>query len=197
MKWSTIIAICLSLIFLNVQADEIAPNKTLKWSDLRVADQDFSNELFEKRQKMLKGHQHLAALTLGLALVSGVTAVMGKKKIEDARNARGGVKSGSDADELHLHILTAGATMVSYLTTAYFSINAPKAESMQDSDGLKWHKRFAMVHFPAMVLGPVMGLMAYNQYKNGKDPKGISKLHGPVMALGVASLLGAAIAIEF
>lgn len=192
-----IFALIASLISLNLSAEETKQSQKLSLFDLRIPEKDYTKEMQDVREKKLHGHHHLGRLTLALAAASFVTAVLAKKNVDDDRAARGGRMDKSDADNFNLHVMTAGLTLASYFTTAYFSISAPKADVMEDTDSVKWHKRFAYVHMPAMVIGPFLGLAALNDYKKGKNPSGIAKLHRPVMMLGVAALAGAAISVEF
>jgi hypothetical protein len=69
-------------------------------------------------------------------------------------------KDPSDADNFNIHMASVGLTLASYFTTAYFSINAPNSDVMEDIDSVKWHKRLAYVHMSAMVIGPILGLKA-------------------------------------
>ena len=165
--------------------------------DLRIPESEYTKDMQEVRERKLKGHQHLGALTLGLAVASAVTAIIATNKMDDARAARNGVTDRSDGNKFNTHSLVAGLTLASYLTTAYYSISAPKSDSMEDLDSVKWHKRLAYVHFPAMIIGPILGLKAISDYKKGKNPSGIAKLHRPIMAIGIAALAGAAIMVEF
>ncbi len=199
MKFLSTLVLSFSLLFSTVFAQETAeePAKELSWYSLRVPEKDYTKEMQEVREKKLHAHKHLGMLTLGLAAASAVTAVLATNKMKDARSARGGRADKSDADEFNLHVMTAGLTMATYFTTAYFSLSAPKADTMGDTDGVRWHKYFANVHMPAMIIGPLLGLKAIDDYKKGRDPRGIAKLHKPIMALGVAALAGAVISVEF
>lgn len=173
------------------------PKKELTLFDLRIPESEYTKDMQEMRERKLNGHKHLAALTLGLTAATIVTAILAKNKVNDERAARGGRMDKSDADNFNLHVMTAGLTLASYFTTAYYSMSAPKADSMQDLDSVKWHKRLAFVHMPAMVIGPILGLKAIDDYKKGRNPSGIAKLHRPLMILGAAALAGAAIVVEF
>ncbi len=193
-----VIAFNSKIIAAEVKQNEVPESiKKITMFDLRIPDKDYTEDLNDKRLTKLKAHRHAAALTLGLAAASFVTAVLAKKNVDDDRAARNGRMDASDAKNFNLHMAVAGATLASYFTTAYLSISAPKAESMEDLDQIKWHKRLAFIHMPAMIIGPALGLKAYGDYKHGKNPSGIGKLHKPVMMLGVASLLGAAFVAEF
>ena len=203
MKFLSTLILSFSLLFSTAFAEEVAveaasePAKELSWYSLRVPEKDYTKEMQEVREKKLHAHKHLGMLTLGLAAASAVTAVLATNKMKDARSARGGRADKSDADEFNLHVMTAGLTMATYFTTAYFSLSAPKADTTGDTDGVRWHKYFASVHMPAMIIGPLLGLKAISDYKKGQDPSGIAKLHKPIMALGVAALAGAVISVEF
>lgn len=174
-----------------------AQEKELTLFDLRIPESEYTKDMQDIREKKLVMHKHMGALTLGLATATVITAIMAKNKVDDARAARGGRMEKSDADEFNLHVMTAGLTLASYFTTAYFSISAPKADTMADVDSVKWHKRLAMVHMPAMIIGPILGLKALDDYKRGRNPRGIAKMHRPLMVLGAAALAGAAIVVEF
>jgi hypothetical protein len=78
-------------------------------------------------------------------------------------------------------------SLVSYYATAYYSLSAPKPEGMVDEKSRQWHKGLAWIHGTAMVLAPVLGLMALKDYHDGKDPTGIAKVHKPLMILGYAA----------
>ena len=171
--------------------------KKLSWFDLRIPESQYTKEMQDERNHKLVMHKHMAGVTLGLVAASILTAVLAKKGVDDDRAARGGRMDRSDADNFNLHVMTAGLTLASYLATAYFSMSAPKADVMMDSEKVKWHKRLAFVHMPAMILGPILGLKAINDYKKGKNPSGIAKLHRPLMLAGAAALVGAAVTIEF
>ncbi|MBY0413434.1 MAG: hypothetical protein K2Q18_04685 [Bdellovibrionales bacterium] len=179
------------------QTQEIQPKKELTLLDLRIPEEKYTSQMQDVRERKLNGHRHLGALTLGLTAATIVTAILAKNKVNDDRAARGGRMDKSDADNFNLHMLTAGVTLASYFTTAYYSISAPKSDSMSDADSVKWHKRFAYVHMPAMIIGPILGLKAIDDYKKGRNPSGAAKLHRPIMILGAAALAGAAIAVEF
>lgn len=203
MKFISTLLLCFSLLcssaFAENEPKEEANTTTapLSWYSLRTPEKDYTKDMQDIREKKLHGHKHLGMLTLGLAAASAVTAVLATGKMKDARSARGGRADKSDADEFNLHVMTAGLTMASYFATAYYSLSAPKADTMEDLDSVKWHKYFASVHMPAMIIGPLLGLKAISDYKKGQDPSGIAKLHKPLMALGVAALAGAVISVEF
>ena len=193
------LALCSNSFAQTAESNQIdqESKKELTLFDLRIPESEFTKDMQEVREKKLNGHKHLAALTLGLTAATIVTAILAKNKVDDDRAARGGRMDKSDADNFNLHVMTAGLTLASYFTTAYFSLSAPKADTMQDLDSVKWHKRLAFVHMPAMIIGPILGLKAIDDYKKGRNPSGIAKLHRPLMILGAAALAGAAIVVEF
>lgn len=196
--------LCALCVLSPTQAEELNHNDAIKRAgenvslfDLRIPDKDYSEELNDKRNHHLKAHRHAAHATLALAVASFATAFIAKKNVDDDRSARGGRMDASDADNFNLHLITAGVTLASYFTTAYFGITAPKAQSMEDTEQIKWHKRLAFIHMPAMIIGPMFALKAHNDYKKGRNPTGVGKLHRPIMMLGIAALAGAGFVAEF
>ncbi len=121
---------------------------------------------------------------MGLMVASFASAYLGKKKIDDDRAARGGVKSTEDASNMNLHMGISALTLVSYFTTAYFSLSAPKPDDFAQTSARSWHTGLAWIHGSAMVLAPVLGYLAFKDYHDGKDPSGIAKLHRPLMMVG-------------
>lgn len=191
-----------ALLTQNILANETTSTKLESYHhvgliDLRIPDKDFSEDLLKKREHDLKAHRHAGFATLGLAALSFATAFMAKKEVDDARALRNGRMDASDANKFNIHLITAGATLATYFTTAYLGMNAPKSQSMLDTEATAWHKRLAYIHVPAMILGPIFAFKAYTDYKNGRNPSGIGKLHRPTMMLGSAALLGAYFVQEF
>lgn len=202
-KWLCLF-LCLVTVLTSTHAQELESKDPVQMAgekvslfDLRIPDKDFSEELNNKRNHHLKAHRHAAHATLALAVASFATALIAKNNVDDDRAARGDRMDASDADNFNLHLITAGVTLASYFTTAYFGITAPKAQSMEDTEQIKWHKRLAFVHMPAMIIGPLFALKAHNDYKKGRNPSGVGKLHRPIMMLGIAALAGAGFVAEF
>lgn len=162
-----------------------------------VTEDQFSKKIAEARVHKLHAHKHLGYLTLTLATASAVTAIMAKKEVDKDRAARGGAKASSDAKNFDLHMALGAATLVSYYTTAYYSLSAPKIKNTEDDKKRKIHKHLAYIHGTAFVLAPVLGLMAYKDYDKGQDPSGAAKLHRPVMLTGIAALVSAFATITF
>ncbi len=181
----------------NLKASEQVQLKDLGLLNPYVLEEDFSKEIAESRVHKLHAHQHMGYLTLTLATASAVTAMMAKKDVDDERASRGGTKNSSDAKNFDLHMALGAATLVSYYTTAYYSLSAPKIKNTEDEKKRKIHKHLAYVHGTAFVLAPILGLMAYKDYDKAQDPSGIAKLHRPVMLTGIAALLSAFAVITF
>lgn len=200
MKHFFIILLIGALLPLSIYSQDQKPDsskKELTLFDLRIPENEYTSDMQDVRLKKLETHEHMGKITLGLAAVSVLTAVIAKRNVNRDRNSRRGRKDPSDADNFNIHMASVGLTLASYFTTAYFSISAPKADVMEDIDSVKWHKRLAYVHMSAMVIGPILGLKAISDYRQGRNPSGIAKLHRPLMLLGVAALAGAAIVVEF
>jgi aryl-alcohol dehydrogenase-like predicted oxidoreductase len=125
-----------------------------------------------KRSKMLKTHQ-----ILGL-----ITAVPMAATIFTASGAEGG----SDAKrDLHKNMaITTGAL---YFTTASFSLFAPEVEEKKATGSTKFHKALAWIHFPAMIIAPILGYEAYKQKERGEEVHGMAKQHSSVAGVGAAA----------
>lgn len=152
-----------------------------------VPVEQFNEEMANARVSKLRNHKVMTHVTFAFMLLAGATAMIARNQIEDDRAMRGGAKSGSDASNLNLHMALGGATLASYYTAAYMSLSAPKPKGVEDAKKVSWHKRLAWIHGPAMIAAPFLGLLAYKNYKDGKDPEGLGKLHRPVMWAGVAA----------
>ncbi|MGA8668735.1 MAG: hypothetical protein WB679_02615 [Terracidiphilus sp.] len=79
-----------------------------------------------------------------------------------------------------------------YFSTAYFAIAAPRIPGTQKHGAIRWHEALAFIHGPGMVLGPVLGYMAYEQENAGEKVHGIASAHDIVAYITSASY-GAAI----
>lgn len=162
-----------------------------------VAEKDFNQEMAKARLEDLEWHKRLGHLTMGLALATAITGIIGRKKIDDARDARGGAKSKDDASKLNLHMGLAALTTASYWTTAAMAIKAPKSDAFEDESKRVWHKRLAWVHGSAMVLAPILGVLAFKDYHDGQDPHGLAKLHRPVAWTAFVALTSAFTVMTF
>ena len=128
---------------------------------------------------MLKVHQKLGLITTG-PLVA--TVILG--------GLAGGRSTSSTTRDVHAAL---GATTAGlYLTTAYFSVFAPKIQGTSTRGPIKLHKALAFIHGPGMILTPVLGAMAFDQKNRGEKVHGIASAHGAV-AVVTAGAYGLAI----
>jgi hypothetical protein len=128
----------------------------------------------DKRSHMLKIHQRLGLITtvpLAATLLTGGLA--------------GGKSTSSTGRDLHAALGTITAGM--YITTAYYSIFAPKIAGTKTRGPIRLHKALAFIHGPGMILTPILGAMAFNQKNAGERVHGIASAHGAVAAVtGIA-----------
>jgi hypothetical protein len=152
--------------------------------DLDLGDLGFSQEQtqgdsalqvrLENRSKNLKTHQVLGLITLApmaASLFSGSGA-----------SAEEGTDSKRD---LHMNLYLASGAM--YFTTAYFAIRAPRGENVKRTGATRVHRWLSYVHFPAMVLTPILGYQAKKQIDDGRLPHGLAKYHAEVAGVGAAA----------
>lgn len=133
----------------------------------------------ETRHSMLKTHEVLGLTTLGVMTATMLT---------------GGSAIGSD---VHMYLgMTSGLL---YYTTAYFSFTAPKPSYIKDRGAIVWHKRLAWIHFPAMVLAPILGYMYKKNEENDKKSSSLVKQHSAIAGVGYGAfaLSAALMTIEF
>jgi hypothetical protein len=128
----------------------------------------------DKRSHMLRTHQILGLITTvplaATLLTSGLAA---------------GKSTSSTGRDLHAALGTITAGM--YITTAYYSIFAPKIPGTQTRGPIRLHKALAFIHGPGMILTPILGAMAFNQKNAGEKVHGIASAHGAVAAItGIA-----------
>ncbi len=121
----------------------------------------------DKRSHMLKIHQRLGLITTAPLLATVL-----------AGSFAGGKTMSSSTRDLHaaLGSVTAGL----YLTTAYYSIFAPKVPGTATRGPIRLHKALAWIHGPGMILTPILGAMAFNQKNRGERVHGIASAHGAV-----------------
>jgi hypothetical protein len=127
-----------------------------------------------KRSHMLKIHQRLGLITTG-PLVATVIA----------GSLAGGKSTSSTTRDLHAAL--GGATAGLYITTAYFSIFAPKIAGTKTRGPIKLHKALAFIHGPGMILTPILGAMAFDQKNRGEKVHGIASAHGAVGVVTAAA----------
>ena len=143
--------------------------------------------LLNKRTHMLKVHQTLGLITavpMALTLISGPQA--------KAKGKNGQPITEPTSANLDLHIALGGLTTGLYYTTAYYAIFAPKIAGVKPTGAIRLHRDLEWIHGPGMILTPILGIMAYNQEKQGQKPHGLAAAHAPV-AYVTALAYGAAI----
>ncbi len=133
----------------------------------------------ETRHSMLKTHEVLGLSTLGL-----MTATM---------------LTGGSALDSNAHMYLGMASGLLYFTTAYYSLTAPKPSGIKDRGNIVWHKRLAWIHFPAMVLAPVLGYLYKKNEDDGKKSSSLVKQHPTIAGIGFGAfaLSAALMTIEF
>lgn len=133
----------------------------------------------ETRHQMLKTHEVLGLTTLGFMTATMLT---------------GGSAIGSDN---HMYLGMASGAL--YYATAYFSLTAPKPAGIKDRGNIVWHKRLAWIHFPAMVLAPILGYMYKKNEEDGKKSSSLVKQHPTIAGIGYGAfaLSAAIMTIEF
>ncbi|MCE3013430.1 MAG: hypothetical protein LW878_10235 [Proteobacteria bacterium] len=130
----------------------------------------------KERHSMLKTHELLGLTTLGVmtaALFSG----------------------GNNNAHMYLGI----SSGLLYYTTAYYSLSAPKPAGVKERGNIVWHKRLAWIHFPAMVLAPVLGYLYKKNQDDGKESSSLVKQHQTIAGIGYGAfaLSAALMTIEF
>jgi hypothetical protein len=133
----------------------------------------------DKRSHMLKIHQRLGLITTIPLLATVLTG-----------SSAGGKTSSSTSRDLHAAL--GSVTTGLYLTTAYFSIFAPRVPGTTTRGPIRLHKALAWIHGPGMILTPILGVMAYEQRNRGEKVHGIASAHGAV-AITTAAAYGLAI----
>jgi hypothetical protein len=121
----------------------------------------------DKRSHMLKIHQRLGLITTAPLLATIIVS-----------NGAAGRHSTASGRELHaaLGSVTAGL----YVTTAYYSIFAPKVPGNTVRGPIRLHRALAWIHGPGMILTPVLGALAYEQRNRGEKVHGAASFHSPV-----------------
>jgi len=153
-----------------------AAEKPLSISDLGMPQQETQNnpklqQDLQTRSTMLKWHQWL-----GIAALAPM-----------AGNYIIGTGSPLDASTRNLHVTLGLSTAVLYFTSAAFAIFAPKPDGIKDTGSTKcikdtgstkWHRWLSFIHFPLMILVPILGNMARQQAENGEKLSGAASYHG-------------------
>ena len=138
----------------------------------------FEMEMKERTEKLRK-HQVLGLTTWGM-----MTATM---------------LTGGSALDSNLHMYLGMATGALYLTTAYYSLTAPKPTSIKDQTRMKWHKALAWVHFPLMLIVPYLGYQYKKHEEHNQKHGSLEKQHSALAGAlyGTFTISTALMVIEF
>ncbi len=146
-----------------------------------------------KRTHMLKVHQTLGLITL-IPMVATVAAGGGAKL---KKGSVPGTYLPPDDTSLDLHVALGAVTGAMYATTAYYAIFAPKIPGTETRGAIRLHKYLEWVHGPGMIATGALGIMAYNQEKNGQKVHGVASAHGAVADVTVAAYAASIIAVSW
>jgi hypothetical protein len=133
----------------------------------------------DRRSHMLQIHQRLGLITAASLLATVVTG------------AFAGGRRTSTPDRT-THLVLGSLTTGLYLTSASFAIFAPKIAGTKTRGPIRLHKALAWIHFPGMILTPVLGAMALDQRSRGERVHGIARWHG-IVGIATASAYGLSI----
>ena len=167
-----------------------------------LSDLGFSNEqtkadpklqaLLDRRTHMLKVHQKLGLITLAPMAAALFTGPLAKGKGKDGQPFR----APSDAN-LDFHAALGGLTTVMYAATAWYAIDAPRIPGTHHRGPIRFHEALAFIHGPGMIATPILGVMAYNQERNGERVHGAASAHGAVAGVTVAAYAAAMLAVSW
>jgi hypothetical protein len=138
----------------------------------------------DKRSHMLKIHQRIGLIDTA-PLVA--TVILGGF----AGGKRDGKITTSSADRW-AHLALGSVTGDLYFLSAYYALRAPKIPGTEVRGPIRLHKALGWIHFPGMILTPILGAMAFDQESKGQKVHGIAKAHGAV-AIVTAAAYGASI----
>ena len=163
----------LSLTLLALQTAH-AEEKKIELKDLgfsadTVKPDENRQNLLEERTHKLKLHEIMGPVTWGLMTATVLT--------------------GKEDDVTTFHKTLGILTAASYFTAAYLSLSSPddpNASEDKEKTNIKIHKALAWVHFPLMVLTPIVGFIAQSQLHSGQKLHGIADQKGN---LGVATYI--------
>lgn len=182
MHWlPRILIVLVSLMVLkNAYAEIDLKDLGLANSEISLTPKQIKDQrTLETRHSMLKTHEVLGLTALGFMTASMLTG-------------------GSALDSnMHMYLgMTSGAL---YYATAYYSLTAPKPAGIKDRGNIVWHKRLAWIHFPAMVLAPILGYMYKKNEEDGKKSSSLVKQHSAVAGIGYGAfaISAALMTIEF
>ena len=177
LKSYSVIATILCSILLSVN-QSYAADKPLSLDDLgfKKADTQTNPELqlqLEKRTSMLKTHQLFGLIATGPMVANYLLG--------------GSANHSSSVRNIHMGVGI--ATSALYFTSASFAIFAPKPEGVVDTGNTKIHRWLSYVHFPLMIITPILGGMAKGQRDNGQKVTGIAGMHGAAATVLLISYL--------
>jgi hypothetical protein len=175
-----IIALLCLITLTNVHAEIELKDLGLNKSEIALTPEQVKEQkTMEKRHSMLKTHEVLGLTTLGL-----MTATM---------------LTGGSALDSNRHMYLGMASGALYFATAYYSLTAPKPAGVKERGNIVWHKRLAWIHFPAMVLAPILGYMYKKNEDDGKKSSSLVKQHPTIAGVGFGAfaLSAALMTIEF
>lgn len=179
--FSCLLSTLIGLSFFNHARAEISlTDLGLTKSEVELTPKQIKQQkTLETRHHMLKTHEVLGLTTLGV-----MTATM---------------LTGGSALDTNAHMYLGMASGLLYYTTAYYSLTAPKPAGIKDRGNIVWHKRLAWIHFPAMVLAPILGYIYKKNEDDGKKSSGLVKQHPTIAGIGYGAfaLSAALMTIEF
>lgn len=156
------------LVLLTFGSSLFPAEKNLTLDDLDLKSQETQSNAqlqadLNKRSTMLQWHQWL-----GLATLAPMTA-----------NYFLGDSAGKDSDNRNWHTGLGIGTAALYMASATFAILAPKPEGIKDTGSTKFHRWLSYIHFPLMIIVPILGAMAKQQLDDGsRRTSGAASLHG-------------------
>lgn len=142
-----------------------------------------AQQRLNRRQWMLRWHQRLGLITGGAMFA---TFFLGHSA------GPHGTPTGRN-----IHVALGTATTALYFTTAYMALEAPKIPGTKPTGAVKLHEILAWIHFPGMILTPILGYMAYHQEQLGQRPHGIAKLHGLVATVTFLAFASSIVAVSW
>jgi hypothetical protein len=142
-------------------------------------DPNFTKTEFKIRNSKLKTHEVLGLATLGVMTATLLT--------------------GNSALDNNMHMYLGFTTAALYGATAYYSLTAPKPLGTIDRGRVKWHKALAWIHFPAMIITPILGYMYKKHEDEGKKHGSLEKQHTTFAGIlyGSFALSASLMLIEF
>lgn len=134
-------------------------------------------QMMEVRQAKLQTHQKLGLVTMA-AMTTTLLLADGARK-NDAHKIAG---------------ITSGLL---YWTTAYYSLSAPKPDSIKSSGSSDIHRTLAWIHAPLMAIVPVLGYLHKENDLKGKKSTGIVNAHGALATAAYLSFMSAGLVMYF